>query len=114
MGTQLLYVDILESVGFLGKKFCGHKVTKRERRKMQRTAIDVVALVPITILMLIPVTPVGHAAMLAAIRKYIPSLVSSIPRALIYSCSFFFPFDFYAFLRWTRSLLLIRMNGSTL
>ncbi|XP_073152496.1 uncharacterized protein [Henckelia pumila] len=77
MGTQLLFIDILDSLRLLAKKLCGHKVTKRERRKMQRAATDVVTLVPITILMLIPVSPVGHAAMLAAIRKYTPSLIPS-------------------------------------
>lgn len=77
MGTQLLFIDILDSLRLLAKKLCGHKVTKRERRKMQKTATDVVTLVPITILMLIPVSAVGHAAMLAAIRKYIPSLIPS-------------------------------------
>lgn len=58
MGTQLLFIDVLDSLRLLAKKLCGHKVTKRERRKMQRTATDVVTLVPITILMLIPVSPV--------------------------------------------------------
>ncbi|XP_073299314.1 uncharacterized protein [Primulina huaijiensis] len=77
VGTQLLFIDILDSLRLLAKKLCGHKVTKRERRKMQRTATDVVTLVPITILMLIPVSAVGHAAILAAIRKYIPSLIPS-------------------------------------
>ncbi|PIN20957.1 hypothetical protein CDL12_06352 [Handroanthus impetiginosus] len=77
MGTQLLFVDISDTLRFLGKKLCGHKVTKRERKKIQRTIADTAMLIPITILMLIPVSAVGHAAMLAAIKRYIPCLIPS-------------------------------------
>lgn len=75
MGSHLLFIDILDTMGLLMKKLRGNKVTKRERRKIERTLADIASLIPITILMLLPVSAVGHAAMLAAIQKYMPLLI---------------------------------------
>ncbi|CAL5361323.1 unnamed protein product [Camellia sinensis] len=75
MGSQLLFIDILDTMGLLMKKLRGNKVTKRERTKIERTLADIASLIPITILMLLPVSAVGHAAMLAAIQKYMPRLI---------------------------------------
>ncbi|KAK6125014.1 hypothetical protein DH2020_041288 [Rehmannia glutinosa] len=77
MGTQLLFVDISDTLRFLAKKLCGDKVTKRERKKMQKTLADIATLIPVTILMLLPVSAVGHAAMFAAIKRYMPCLIPS-------------------------------------
>ncbi|XP_071715100.1 uncharacterized protein [Rutidosis leptorrhynchoides] len=77
MGTRLLFIDIRDAFGLLVKQFRGNNITSRERRKLKRTLNDIATLIPITILMLIPVSAVGHAAMLAAINKYIPSMIPS-------------------------------------
>ncbi|GMQ08568.1 hypothetical protein CsSME_00052239 [Camellia sinensis var. sinensis] len=67
--------NILDTMGLLMKKLRGNKVTKRERRKIERTLADIASLIPIIILMLLPVSAVGHAAMLAAIQTYMPRLI---------------------------------------
>lgn len=77
MGTRLLFIDVKDAFGLLVKQLRGNKITNRERGKIDRTLNDLANLVPITILMLIPVSAVGHAAMLAAIKKYMPSLIPS-------------------------------------
>ncbi|KAI3521569.1 hypothetical protein L1887_11040 [Cichorium endivia] len=77
MGTQLLFVDVADVIALLVKQLRGKKITKREKRKIKRTLNDMVTLVPVTILMLIPLSAVGHAAILAAINKYVPSLIPS-------------------------------------
>ncbi|XP_076881224.1 uncharacterized protein LOC143529283 [Bidens hawaiensis] len=77
MGTRLLFIDVRDAFGLLVKQLSGNKITNRERGKISRTLNDIATLIPITILMLIPVSAVGHAAMLAAIKKYIPSLIPS-------------------------------------
>lgn len=56
MGTQLLFVDTSETLRFLVKKLFGHKVTQREKGKMKRTLCDIATLIPVTILMLLPVS----------------------------------------------------------
>ncbi|KAG5229167.1 LETM1 and EF-hand domain-containing protein [Salix suchowensis] len=77
MGTQLLVVDISFALNLLLKQLQGHKVTVRERKKLKRTLNDIITLIPVTILMLLPVSAVGHAAILAAIKKYMPFLIPS-------------------------------------
>ncbi|XP_009787778.1 uncharacterized protein LOC107789494 [Nicotiana tabacum] len=77
MGSELLFTDISDALSLLIKQLKGRRLTKREGKKMKRTLGDIANLVPITILMLLPVSAVGHAAMLAAIKKYVPSLIPS-------------------------------------
>ncbi|XP_024177530.1 uncharacterized protein LOC112183395 isoform X1 [Rosa chinensis] len=77
MGTHLLFIDLMSALELLLKQLRGHKVSRRERNKLQRTLNDITSLVPVTILMLLPVSAVGHAAIFAAINKYIPGLIPS-------------------------------------
>ncbi|KAL5575200.1 hypothetical protein UlMin_016899 [Ulmus minor] len=77
MGTQLLFVDITIAVQLVFRQLRGHEFTRRERTKLKRTTNDVASLIPVTILMLLPVSAVGHAAMLAAIKKYMPFMIPS-------------------------------------
>nr|GLL23481.1 uncharacterized protein LOC109187841 isoform X1 [Ipomoea trifida] len=53
--SQLLFIDISDAFGLLVKQLKGHLLTKRERKKMKQTLIDIATLVPVTILMLIPI-----------------------------------------------------------
>ncbi|KAK3027078.1 hypothetical protein RJ639_040910, partial [Escallonia herrerae] len=77
MGTQLLLVDLLDTLGLLMKQLRGHRVTKRERKKIERTLADIATLIPVTILILLPVSAIGHAAMFTAIKKYMPAMIPS-------------------------------------
>ncbi|RVX17051.1 hypothetical protein CK203_002993 [Vitis vinifera] len=77
MGTQLLFIDIMASLELLLKQMRGRRITERERKKLKQTLADIASLIPVTILMLLPVSVVGHAAILAAIKKYMPSLIPS-------------------------------------
>lgn len=56
MGTKLLFIDIMTAVELVLKQLRGHHVTKRERNKFKRTLNDIASLIPVTILMLIPVS----------------------------------------------------------
>jgi hypothetical protein len=56
MGTQLLVVDFSCALKLLLKQFHGHEVTIRERKKLKRTLNDIITLIPVTILMLLPVS----------------------------------------------------------
>ncbi|KAF5758239.1 hypothetical protein HanXRQr2_Chr16g0727011 [Helianthus annuus] len=105
-GTRLLFIDVADFIGLLAKRLHGKKITSREKRKIKRTLHDIINLVPITIIMIIPVSiilyllpkcvsihvkmfrveivclcdqmsAVGHAAVLAAINKYVPSMIPS-------------------------------------
>lgn len=56
MGTHLLFIDIMSALELLLKQLRGHKVSRRERKKLQRTLNDITSLIPVTILMLLPVS----------------------------------------------------------
>lgn len=56
MGTQLLYIDFVGALRLLMKKLRGRHITKREKKKIERTLADLATLIPVTILMLIPVS----------------------------------------------------------
>ncbi|XP_043723866.1 uncharacterized protein LOC122670904 [Telopea speciosissima] len=76
-GTQLLAIDVGAAVEFLRRALIGDELTEKEKKALRRTLTDLASVVPIGILMLLPVTAVGHAAMLAAIQRYVPALIPS-------------------------------------
>lgn len=76
-GTQLLAIDAAAATGLLRRVLIGDDLTEKEKQALKRTLTDLASVVPIGILMLLPVTAVGHAAMLAAIQRYVPSLIPS-------------------------------------
>ncbi|KAI3706540.1 hypothetical protein L6452_24347 [Arctium lappa] len=76
-GTQLLAIDAAAATGLLRRSLIGDELTDKEKQALRRTLTDLASVIPISILMLLPVTAVGHAAMLAAIQRYVPSLIPS-------------------------------------
>ncbi|XP_078447113.1 uncharacterized protein LOC144715999 isoform X2 [Wolffia australiana] len=76
-GTQLLAIDVGAAAELVKRGMSGDELTEKEKKAIQRTCTDVASVVPIGILMLLPVTAVGHAAMLAAIQRYVPALIPS-------------------------------------
>ncbi|GMH09971.1 hypothetical protein Nepgr_011812 [Nepenthes gracilis] len=76
-GTQLLAIDVAAAMGLLRRVMIGDELTVKEKKALQRTLMDLASVVPIGFLMLLPVTAVGHAAILAAIQRYVPSLIPS-------------------------------------
>ncbi|KAM7526009.1 hypothetical protein LguiA_015911 [Lonicera macranthoides] len=76
-GTQLLAIDVSAALGLLRRVLIGDELTDKEKQALRRTMTDLASVVPIGFLMLLPVTAVGHAAMLAAIQRYVPSLIPS-------------------------------------
>ncbi|XP_057427067.1 uncharacterized protein LOC130720438 isoform X2 [Lotus japonicus] len=76
-GTQLLAIDVGAATGFVRRALIGDELTEKEKKTLKRTLTDMASVVPIGVLMLLPVTAVGHAAMLAAIQRYVPALIPS-------------------------------------
>ncbi|TKY64461.1 LETM1 domain-containing protein YLH47 [Spatholobus suberectus] len=77
MGTLLLFIDIMVALELLIRQAHGCKTSGSQRKRLNRTMTDIIVLIPVTILMLLPVTAVGHVAILAAIKKYMPFLIPS-------------------------------------
>ncbi|KAG7554292.1 LETM1-like [Arabidopsis suecica] len=76
-GTQLLAFDSAAAMELLRRSVVGDELTEKEKKALRRTMTDLASVVPIGVLMLLPVTAVGHAAMLAAIQRYVPGLIPS-------------------------------------
>ncbi|KAG8087353.1 hypothetical protein GUJ93_ZPchr0010g11299 [Zizania palustris] len=76
-GTQLLAIDTGAAMGLLRAALIGDELTQKEKQALQRTLTDLASVVPIGILMLLPVSAVGHAAILALIQRYAPSMIPS-------------------------------------
>lgn len=76
-GTQLLAIDTGAAMGLLKRALIGDELTQKEKQALQRTLTDLASVVPIGILMLLPVTAIGHAAILAFIQRYVPSMIPS-------------------------------------
>lgn len=76
-GTRLLATDVAAAMGFLQRALTGDELTDKEKKILRRTLTDLASVIPIGILMLLPVTAVGHAAMLAAIKRYFPAMIPS-------------------------------------
>ncbi|CAN6439136.1 unnamed protein product [Victoria cruziana] len=76
-GTQLLAIDVAAATVLLKRVVTGDEITEKEKKALQRTVTDLASVIPIGILMLLPVTAVGHAAILAAIQRYVPALIPS-------------------------------------
>lgn len=56
MGTQLLFTDLMVAKELLLNQLRGHRVAERERKRLKRTLNDMASLIPVTILMLLPVS----------------------------------------------------------
>ncbi|KAF2535618.1 hypothetical protein F2Q70_00006562 [Brassica cretica] len=76
-GTQLLGSDSAAAMELLRRSVIGDELTEKEKKALRRTVTDLASVVPIGVLMILPVTPVGHAAILAAIQRYAPGLIPS-------------------------------------
>nr|GLL24703.1 uncharacterized protein LOC109149932 isoform X1 [Ipomoea trifida] len=76
-GTQLLAIDVAAAMELLKRAIIGDELTEKEKQALRRTLTDLASVIPIGFLMLLPVTAVGHAAMLAAIQRYVPALIPS-------------------------------------
>ncbi|XP_026660984.1 uncharacterized protein LOC103708479 isoform X3 [Phoenix dactylifera] len=76
-GTQLLAIDVAAATILLKRALTGDELAEKEKKALRRTLTDLASVVPIGFLMLLPVTAVGHAAMLAFIQRYVPALIPS-------------------------------------
>ncbi|KAL6507757.1 hypothetical protein OROGR_023952 [Orobanche gracilis] len=76
-GTQLLAIDTAAALGLLRRGLIEDGLTEKEKQALRRTLTDLASILPIGFLMLLPVTAVGHAAMFAAIQRYVPELIPS-------------------------------------
>lgn len=55
----------------------GYTLKPREVRTLQRTAKDLLTLIPFTIILIIPMTPIGHVLVFSLIQRIFPDFFPS-------------------------------------
>ena len=76
-GTKLLFTDIQYAGTLLAKAVSGSTLKPREVNTVRRTGKDLLTLIPFTIILIIPLSPVGHVLVFSFIQKYFPELYPS-------------------------------------
>ncbi|KAL0876780.1 hypothetical protein Bca101_026485 [Brassica carinata] len=59
----------------LRRSVIGDELTENEKKALPRTMTDLASVVPIGVHMILNVTPVGHATILATVKRYVAGLV---------------------------------------
>ena len=76
-GTKVLVSDIQYAWKLLLKAASGTTLKAREVNTMRRTGKDVLTLIPFTIILIIPLTPVGHVLVFSFIQRFFPDFFPS-------------------------------------
>ncbi len=76
-GCQLFFNDLVFSSSLIGKALTGYTLKPREVRTLRRTFKDVITFIPVVIILIIPLTPVGHVLVFGAIQRFFPDFFPS-------------------------------------
>lgn len=73
LGTKLLYADVTTSTRIMRRVLSGNSLSRRERKQLQRTVVDVLRLVPFSFFIIIPFMEL----LLPVALKIFPSMLPS-------------------------------------
>jgi len=76
-GLRIFAGDVVESVCLLARVLQGGRLSSSDMRTIKRTAADAVALIPYTIIMVIPLSPPGHVFAFSLLNRCFPAAVPS-------------------------------------
>jgi hypothetical protein len=76
-GLRIFAGDVVESVCLLARVLQGNRLGSSDVRTIKRTAIDAVALIPYSIIMIIPLSPPGHVFAFSLLNRCFPAAVPS-------------------------------------
>lgn len=76
-GCELFFNDLKFSSALIGKALTGYTLKPREVRTLRRTFKDVITFIPVVIILIIPLTPVGHVLVFGAIQRFYPDFFPS-------------------------------------
>ncbi len=71
-GSKLLAQDVQYAIKLIFKAILGETLQPREVRSLRRTAKDVVTFIPFIIILIIPLSPVGHVLVFSFIQRFFP------------------------------------------
>uniref|UniRef100_A0A7S1XD73 Letm1 RBD domain-containing protein n=1 Tax=Compsopogon caeruleus TaxID=31354 RepID=A0A7S1XD73_9RHOD len=76
-GLRLFGGDVKYASRLVQKAAVGSVLTPREVRTLRRTARDLITLVPFTVILIAPLTPVGHVLIFSFIQRFFPDFFPS-------------------------------------
>lgn len=76
-GTRLFVDDIVFCLSLIGRALQGYTLKPREVRTLRRTIKDTITFIPVVIILLIPLSPIGHVLVFGAIQRVFPDFFPS-------------------------------------
>ncbi|CAN0502734.1 unnamed protein product, partial [Ectocarpus sp. 12 AP-2014] len=76
-GTKILGNDVGYALTLVSKAVQGSILNPREVRTLRRTAKDCVTFIPFVIILIFPLTPVGHVLVFSFIQRFFPNFFPS-------------------------------------
>lgn len=76
-GTRLFSDDVLFCSSLILKALGGYTLKPREVRTLRRTFKDTITFIPVVIILIIPLTPIGHVLVFGAIQRVFPDFFPS-------------------------------------
>jgi len=76
-GTKLLWNDLAYAGSLITRAAGGYTLKPREVRNLRRTFKDFITFVPVVIILIAPLTPVGHVLIFGAIQRVFPNFFPS-------------------------------------
>eukprot|EP00968_Pinguiococcus_pyrenoidosus_P005802 scaffold379_cov235-Pinguiococcus_pyrenoidosus.AAC.17 len=78
LGTKIMFNDIQYALGLIARAATTNYTLKpREVRTLRRTFKDVLTFIPFVIILIIPLTPVGHVLVFSFIQRFFPDFFPS-------------------------------------
>jgi len=76
-GVELLWDDSIYSLRLIGRALQGYTLQPREVRTLRRSFKDIITFIPFVIILIIPLTPIGHVLVFGAIQRVFPDFFPS-------------------------------------
>lgn len=71
-GLQLLWNDVVFMISLIGRALQGYTLKPREVRNVRRTFKDITNFIPFVIILIAPISPIGHVMVFGAIQRFFP------------------------------------------
>jgi len=76
-GCRLFWNDLLYCTTLIARAAQGYTLKPREVRTIRRTFKDIITFIPVVIILIIPLSPVGHVLVFGAIQRFFPDFFPS-------------------------------------
>jgi len=77
-GCKLLWNDVVFCFWLLNRAIQGYTLKPREVKTLRRTFSDIITFIPFVIILIIPLSPVGHVFVFGAIQRFFPDFFPSM------------------------------------